>query len=162
MIKQQDVEQAVKRMQSVWPRVQTTPGLKAEMVASVMRHAGKLEPADLAAGVDSLIESRPAAQDTGWAAAPPGPHEVVGCLLTARATRMQNAPAVRTSLAQGTRDKMRQGLPITAQEGNAREVWVPGITFAAWWASLTVSEQHDHATLRAYMTKDADLIPIHG
>ena len=60
MINQQDVEQAVKRMQSVWPRVQTTPGLKAEMVAAVMRHAGKLEPADLAAGVDSLIESRPA------------------------------------------------------------------------------------------------------
>ena len=162
MINQQDVEQAVKRVQSVWPRVQTTPGLKAEMVAAVMRHAGKLEPADLAAGVDSLIESRPAAQDTGWAAAPPGPHEVVGCLLTARVTRMQNAPAVRTSLAPGTRDKMRQGLPITAQEANAREVWVPGITFAAWWASLTVSEQHDHATLRAYMTKDADLIPIHG
>ena len=109
MINQQDVEQAVKRMQSVWPRVQTTPGLKAEMVAAVMRHAGKLEPADLSAGVDSLIESRPAAQDTGWAAAPPGPHEVVGCLLTARVARMQNAPAVRTSLAQGTRDKMRQG-----------------------------------------------------
>lgn len=162
MINQQDVEQAVKRMQSVWPRVQTTPGLKAEMVAAVMRHAEKLHPLDLAAGVDSLIESRPAAQDTGWAAAPPGPHEVVGCLLAARATRMQNAPAVRTSLAQGTRDKIRQGLPITPQEANAREAWVPGITFAAWWASLSVSEQHDHATLRAYMAKDADLIPIHG
>jgi len=162
MINQQDVEQAVKRMQSVWPRVQTTPGLKAEMVAAVMRHAEKLQPLDLAAGVDSLIESRPAAQDTGWAAAPPGPHEVVGCLLAARATRMQNAPAVRTSLAQGTRDKMRQGLPVTAEEANAHEAWVPGITFSAWWSSLTVSEQGDHKVLKAYMDTDTDLIPING
>ena len=162
MVNEQDVQQAVKRLQSVWPRVQTTPGLRAEMVAAVMRYAGKLESADLTDGVDNLIGSRPAAQDTGWAAAPPGPHELVGCVLAARIERMQNAPAIRSSLAQSTRDKVRQGLPITTEEGNAHEAWVPGITFSAWWSSLTVSEQGDHNVLKAYMDTDTDLIPIHG
>ncbi|CAB4204617.1 hypothetical protein UFOVP1398_21, partial [uncultured Caudovirales phage] len=31
-----------------------------------------------------------------------------------------------------------------------------------WWSSLTISEQGDHATLREYMAKDADLIPVNA
>jgi hypothetical protein len=65
-------------------------------------------------------------------------------------------------MAQGTRDKVRQGLPVTTQEANAHDVWEQGITFSAWWSSLTISEQHDHATLREYMVKDADLIPVNA
>lgn len=162
MVNEQDVQQAVKRMQSVWPRVQTTPGFRAEVVAAVMRHASKLELPDLTDGIDNLIGSRPAAQDTGWAAAPPGPHEVVGCILTAQRARLNDAPAIRYSMAQGTRDKVRQGLPVTTQEANAHDVWEPGITFSQWWSSLTISEQHDHKVLKAYMDKDSDLIPVNG
>lgn len=162
MVNEQNVQQAVKRMQSVWPRVQTTPGFRAEVVAAVMRHASKLEMPDLTEGINNLIGSRPGTQATGWAAAPPGPHEVVGCILAARITRIENAPAIRYSLAQSTRDKVRQGLHVTAQEANAHDVWEPGITFNAWWSSMTVTEQHDHKVLKAYMDKDTDLIPIHG
>jgi hypothetical protein len=75
---------------------------------------------------------------------------------------LNDAPAIRYSLAQSTRDKVRQGLSVTAQEANAHDVWEPGITFSAWWSSLTISEQHDHATLREYMVKDADLIPVNA
>jgi hypothetical protein len=75
---------------------------------------------------------------------------------------MNDAPAIRYTLAQATRDKIRQGLSITAEEANAHDIWEPGITFNAWWSSLTVSEQGDHKVLKAYMDTDTDLIPIHG
>ena len=104
----------------------------------------------------------PTLQADGGPSSPPGPHEVVGCILTAQRARLNDAPAIRYSMAQGTRDKVRQGLPVTAQEANAHDVWEPGITFSAWWSSLTISEQHDHATLREYMVKDADLIPVNA
>lgn len=162
MITRADVQESIDRLAGVFPRLRKEDALRNEIGRALMRNAEKLEVVDLHAGCTSMIESMPALQPDGWPTAPPGPHEVVGCVLTAHRARLNDAPAIRYSLAQSTRDKVRQGLPVTAQEANAHDVWEPGITFSAWWSSLTISEQHDHATLREYMVKDADLIPVNA
>lgn len=162
MITKADVRDTVDRLAGVYARLRKADELRQEIGQALMRHAERLDVADLHAGTTTLIESLPTRASDGGPASPPGPHEVVGCVLIAKRARMKDAPAVRYSLAQGTRGKVRQGLAVTAQEANAHDVWVPGITFTAWWSSLTVSEQHDHATLRAYMSKDPDLIPVNG
>jgi hypothetical protein len=162
MITKADVRETVERLAGVYARLRKTDELRQEIGHALMRHADRLEVADLYAGTTALIESMPTRQADGGPSSPPGPHEVVGCVLTARRARLNDAPAIRYSLAQGTRDKIRQGFPVTTQEANARDIWQPGITFSAWWSSLTLREQHDHATLREYMVKDADLIPVNA
>ena len=160
MITKADVHDTVDRLAGVYARLRKADELRQEIGQALMRHAERLDVADLDAGTTALIESLPTRASDGGPASPPGPHEVVGCVLTAKRARLNDAPAIRYSMAQGTRDKVRQGLPVTTQEANAHDVWEPGITFSAWWSSLTISEQHDHATLREYMVKDADLIPL--
>ena len=162
MITEQNVRDPVDRLAGVYHRLRKADELRQEIGQALMRHAERLEGADLYAGSNALIESLPTRQADGGPTVPPGPHEVVGCILTAQRARLDDAPAIRYSLAQSTRDKVRQGLSVTAQEANAYDVWEPGITFSAWWSSLTISEQHDHATLREYMVKDADLIPVNA
>ena len=162
MISKADVHDTVDRLAGVYARLRKADELRQEIGQALMRHAERLEVADLYAGTTALIESMPTRQADGGPSSPPGPHEVVGCILTAKRARLNDAPAIRYSLAQSTRDKVRQGLPVTAQEANARAVWEPGITTSAWWSSLTVDERHEHATLKAYMDKQADLIPING
>ncbi len=162
MITSADVKESIDRLAGVFPRLRKEDALRNEIGRALMCNADKLEVSDLHAGCTSMIESMPALQPDGWPTAPPGPHEVVGCVLTAMRARLNDAPAIRYSLAQTTRDKVRQGLAVTAQEANAHDVWEPGITFSAWWSSLTVSEQGDHKVLKAYMDTDTDLIPIHG
>ena len=162
MVNKAQVRESVDRLAGVYTRLRKADELRQEIGQALMRHAEKLEGADLHTGVTALIESMPTRQRDGGPSAPPGPHEVVGCILTARNARLNDAPAIRYSLAQSTREKVRQGLPVTAQEANAHDVWEPGITFSAWWSSLTVDEQHEHATLKAYMDKHGDLIPING
>ena len=162
MITKADVHDTVDRLAGVYARLRKADELRQEIGQALMRHAERLEVADLYAGTTALIESMPTMQADGGPSSPPGPHEVVGCILTAKRARLNDAPAIRYSLAQSTRDKVRQGLPVTAQEANARAVWEPGITTSAWWSSLTVDERHEHATLKAYMDKQADLIPING
>ena len=162
MITKADVHDTVDRLAGVYARLRKADELRQEIGQALMRHAERLDVADLHAGITALIESMPTRQADGGPSSPPGPHEVVGCILTAKRARLNDAPAIRYSLAQSTRDKVRQGLPVTAQEANARAVWEPGITTSAWWSSLTVDERHEHATLKAYMDKQADLIPING
>ena len=162
MITKADVHDTVDRLAGVYARLRKADELRQEIGQALMRHAERLDVADLHAGITALIESLPTRASDGGPASPPGPHEVVGCVLTAHRARLSDAPAIRYSLAQATRDKVRQGLPVTAQEANAHDVWEPGITFSAWWSSLTISEQHDHKVLKAYMDKDSDLIPVNG
>ena len=162
MITEQNVRDTVERLAGVYHRLRKADELRQEIGTALMRHAERLEVADLYAGCNALIESLPTRQADGGPTVPPGPHEVVGCILTAQRARLNDAPAIRYSLAQSTRDKVRQGLAVTAQEAHAHDVWEPGITFSQWWSSLTISEQGDHATLREYMMKDADLIPVNA
>jgi hypothetical protein len=162
MITKADVHDTVDRLAGVYARLRKADELRQEIGQALMRHAERLDVGDLYAGTTALIESLPTRASDGGPASPPGPHEVVGCVLTAQRARLNDAPAIRYSMAQGTRDKVRQGLPVTTQEANAHDVWEQGITFSAWWSSLTISEQHDHATLREYMVKDADLIPVNA
>lgn len=162
MITKADVRDTVDRLAGVYARLRKADEVRQEIGQALMRHAERLDVADLHAGTTALIESLPTRASDGGPASPPGPHEVVGCVLTARRQRMNDAPAIRYTLAQATRDKIRQGLSITAEEANAHDIWEPGITFNAWWSSLTVSEQGDHKVLKAYMDTDTDLIPIHG
>lgn len=162
MITKADVRDTVDRLAGVYARLRKADELRHEIGQALMRHAERLDVADLDAGTTALIEAMPTMQADGGPSSPPGPHEVVGCVLTAQRARLNDSPAIRYSMAQGTRDKVRQGIPVTAREANAHDVWEPGITFSAWWSSLTISEQHDHATLREYMMKDADLIPVNA
>ena len=162
MVTKADVRDTVDRLVGVYHRLRKADELRQEIGQALMRHAERLEVADLYAGSNALIESLPTRQADGGPSSPPGPHEVVGCVLTAKRARLNDAPAIRQTLAQSTRDKIRQGLPVTREEANAHDVWEPGITFSQWWSSLTVTEQHDHATLREYMVKDSDLIPVNA
>ena len=162
MITEQNVRDTVDRLAGVYTRLRKADELRQEIGNALMRHAERIEVADLSAGCTALIESMPTRQADGGPSSPPGPHEVVGCVLTAQRERMRDAPAIRQTLAQSTRDKVRQGLPVTRDEALAHDVWEPGITFSQWWSSLTISEQGDHATLREYMMKDADLIPVNA
>lgn len=162
MITEQNVRDTVERLAGVYHRMRKADELRQEIGQALMRHADHIEVADLYAGSNALIESLPTRQADGGPSSPPGPHEVVGCVLTAKRARLHDAPAIRYLLAQSTRDKVRQGLPVTREEANAHDVWEPGITFSQWWSSITISEQGDHAALKAYMDKQSDLIPVNG
>ena len=120
-----DVRLALGRLTDVWPALAKRDALRNEMGESIMRHALDLQPQDLDAGITTLIEQSPTVTASGWITAPPGVHEVVGCILTAK------------------RERLRAARP-------RRKDW-GGMTFREWYESLPADEQPKHQALARIM-----------
>jgi len=105
------------RLRALWPVLETKPEHLAEIGKAVMRHESRITPEDVSHGFDQVIQQSPT---TSW---PPGPHEVLGCILTARDERRRSDT---------------QAKPITSG---------PGLSFAEWWHSLPESERGKHEAL---------------
>ncbi len=127
MVTRAEVRAAIGRMAGVWPALARRDAMRQEIGNAVMRHADKLQPDDLARGMDELLARARGVQDDGGPASPPGPHEVVGCILRAKDERVRDTPTpARPS----------------------------GITFSEWWSSLSDDERAKHDALRKVMTGD--------
>lgn len=142
-----DAIDTVKRLTSVYSRLRRDDTMRDEIGQALMRHADKLTVPDLYAGCTALIETLPARQKDGGPAAPPGPHEVLGCVLQARHDRVREEPKVRFSMAQSVRDKVRAGERITRAEALAHDVYEPGLSYREWWSGLTADEKIEHRIL---------------
>ena len=120
-----DVRIALGRLTEVWPTLAKRDALRNEMGEAVMRHAVDLQPSDLDAGITTLIEQSPTVTAAGWITSPPGVHEVVGCILTAK------------------RERLRAARP-------RRNDW-GGVTFREWFESLPEDEKPNHYALSRIM-----------
>lgn len=105
------------RLRALWPVLETKPEHLAEIGKAVMRHESRITPEDVSHGFDQVIQQSPT---TSW---PPGPHEVLGCILAERDRRTR----YDTPRAQ-------------AHAG-------PGLSFAEWWHSLPEPERGKHEAL---------------
>lgn len=112
------------RLRALWPVLETKPEHLAEIGKAVMRHESRLTPEDVSHGFDQVIQQSPT---TSW---PPGPHEVLGCILRERDAR-------RHELATVPRVTPR-----------------PGLSFAEWWHSLPEPERAKHEALCRIMGSD--------
>lgn len=120
-----DVRIALGRLTEVWPALAKRDAFRNEMGVAVMRHALDLQPQDLDAGITTLLEQSPTVTASGWITAPPGVHEVVGCILTAK------------------RERVRAARP-------RRKDW-GGMTFREWYEGLSADEKPKHVALARIM-----------
>jgi len=127
MVTRSDVRDVLQRMTGVWTRLKSNDELRQEIGHAIMRHAERLERDDLRNGVDAVMLNTRAQQRDGGPAVPPGPHEVVGCILAARERRVRDQGPLRTW------DRQR------------------GVTFQQWWATIPAGERPQHETLRRMM-----------
>ena len=87
MVARVQVRDTVQRLAGVWPTLRKRDTLRDEIGRALMRHADNLEAADLDEGVTLLVQTARVQQDDGGPAAPPGPGEVLGCVLSAKRQR---------------------------------------------------------------------------
>lgn len=81
------ITEQVQRLRVLWPALNAKPEVTDEIRRAIMRHEAKLDPSDVVTGFDMVISESPT---SGW---PPGPHEIVGCVMRASALRRMDAPA---------------------------------------------------------------------
>ena len=174
VVTRQQVREGITRMVGVWPTLARRDALRQEIGHAIMRHAERIDPVDIRLGLDDLIARARAQQDDGGPAAPPGPHEVVGCILSAARVRDMadtTTPAVGVTpevVAADARllDDLARGERVTIEDvrrSNMPRRYVPGLSFSQWWASLPEGERGQHAALRAMMDARAErgrLAPI--
>jgi hypothetical protein len=91
MVTRETVRQAVERMVVVWPMLGSRDAMRQEIGEAVMAHAERLEPQDVERGMTLLIRTSRTAANDGGPAWPPGVNELVGCILSTRADRMNAA-----------------------------------------------------------------------
>lgn len=113
------ITEQIQRLRVLWPALNSRPETTAEIVSAVMRYSQRLVPSDIHTGFDRVIEASPT---TGW---PPGPHEVVGCVLQARRERNNATDSPRRHAG--------------------------GISFSEWWHSLPEDERGQHEAIRRMM-----------
>jgi hypothetical protein len=114
MVTRAEVREGITRLIGIWPTLARRDALRQEIGKAV----------DIGKGLDDLIARARAQQNDGGPAAPPGPHEVLGCILAARDARTRNTPRPR---------------------------YEPGMSFGEWWASLPEGERVQHRALHAMM-----------
>jgi hypothetical protein len=125
-----DIESAtaeqIARLRVLWPVLNSRPEHTQEIVQAVMRNRRRLVPQDIAYGFSDAIERQPT---SGW---PPGPHEILGCVLKAAEVR-------RAVMA-----------PKPTR-------YTTGLTFGEWWDSLPAGDREQHITLAKMLGRD-DLV----
>lgn len=77
------VKEQLTRLAGVWPALRNNAAMLEECERLVLRHKDRLVRSDLEEGISLVIEISPA---KGY---PPGPNEVIGCVLRVREERMQ-------------------------------------------------------------------------
>jgi hypothetical protein len=117
------IGEQIQRLRVLWPVLNGRQKHTQEIESAIRRNARKLTADDVTQGFSDAIEASPT---TGW---PPGPHEVLGCVMARAHTR---------DLAQGPR----------------RRSYGVGMTFHEWWQTVPVSERPRHAALHKLMTKE--------
>jgi hypothetical protein len=120
------LREQITRLRVLWPVLNTRPEVTAEIEQAVMRYEPRLVDADIQRGFDTVIELSPT---SGW---PPGPSEIVGCVLQAASDRRHAQPR-----------KTRN--------------WGAGMTFAQWWHTMPADERGKHETLRRMMDPEGKL-----
>jgi len=118
----QAIDAQITRLKSLWPVLNSRPEHAQEIVQAITRHARKINADDVTHGFSDAIESAPT---TGW---PPGPHEVLGCVMARSHTRKRSGESRPT----------RFGM---------------GLTFHEWWQTVPVSERPKHAALQKMMAR---------
>lgn len=121
------ITEQIQRLRVLWPALNSRPETTDEIVRAVMRYSQRLVPSDIHTGFDRVIEASPT---SGW---PPGPHEVVGCVLQARRERNNASESPRRHAG--------------------------GISFSEWWHSLPGEERAQHEALRKMMEKRDPVAP---
>lgn len=81
------ITEQLQRLRSLWPALNSKPQVIDEIRQAIVRQAAKLQPQDVVGGFDDCIAAMPT---SGW---PPGPHEVVGCVMRRSDARRSEAPA---------------------------------------------------------------------
>lgn len=115
------IGEQIDRLRVLWPVLNTRQEHTQEIENAIRRKASKLTADDVTRGFDDAIEAAPT---TGW---PPGPHEVLGCVMARAHTREINA-------------------------GPRKREWGVGLTFQEWWQTLPAHERGKHAVLHRMMT----------
>jgi len=113
----------IARLRVLWPVLNSRPEHTQEIVQAIMRNRGRLKPEDIEGGFSDAIERQPT---SGW---PPGPHEILGCVLKAAEVRRA----------------------IIAPQ---RKRHFGGMTFAEWWHTLPADERGQHTTLAKMLGRD--------
>lgn len=111
----------IHRLRVLWPVLNTRQEHTQEIEHAINRNAKRLTADDVTHGFSDAIEACPT---TGW---PPGPHEILGCVMARAHSRRAGSWPRRTS-----RDF--------------------GMTFHEWWATIPVSERPKHAAIHKMMT----------
>lgn len=122
MVARVQVRDCIQRVAGVWPTLRKRDTMRDEIGRAIMAHADRLEVSDLDAGVDTLIRTARAQQDDGGPASPPGPGEVLGCILAARRDRLAGERGSATE-----RDTSAQDSGRTCRRPNCGAVlmWLP-------------------------------------
>ena len=115
------IGEQIDRLRVLWPVLNSRQEHTQEIENAIRRKASKLTADDVTRGFDDAIEAAPT---TGW---PPGPHEVLGCVMARAHTREINA-------------------------GPRKREWGVGLTFQEWWQTVPVHERGQHAVLHRMMT----------
>lgn len=107
MVARVQVRDTVQRLSGVWPTLRKRDTLRDEIGQALMRHADNLEATDLDEGVTLLVQTARVQQDDGGPAAPPGPGEVLGCVLSAKRARVMAARGPAADRPTSVRDAGR-------------------------------------------------------
>lgn len=81
----QVLEEQLTRLKNLWPTLKNKPEVMEEIRRAVIKQERRLQLSDVEQGFDLVIEKSPT---SGW---PPGPHEVIGCVITAANQRLINS-----------------------------------------------------------------------
>jgi hypothetical protein len=119
------IGEQITRLRVLWPVLNGRQEHTQEIERAIRRKASKLTADDVVRGFDDAIEAAPT---TGW---PPGPHEILGCVMARAHTR---------ELAEGPR----------------KRPWSVGLTFHEWWDTLPADQRDAHGVLHRMMTKGDD------
>lgn len=95
----QAIDEQLERLKNLWPTLKNKPEVLEEIRHAITKHERRLESSDVAQGFDDVIQKSPT---SGW---PPGPHEVIGCILGVANQRVINTK---------TRDRGPAGHPEVA------------------------------------------------